>query len=125
MSEQPKQILVVDDDVSIQDAVRIILERRGYAVTIVSSGEVIFDRAFGLPDLIILDKQLPGVDGLDLCRVLKADPRTSGIPVLILSASPQTALQAPRAGADGFLEKPFRMQELRVKVQRLLEEHAG
>lgn len=114
-----KRILFVDDDAAIQDAVQIMLEHEGYSVSLLGSGDSLLTEAFSLPDLFILDKQLPGVDGLDICRFLKREKRTQHLPVLILSASPQIARLAKEACADSSLEKPFHMQELRQEVARL------
>lgn len=119
--EVSKVIIVVDDDPAIQDALRIMLERKGYRIITFSSGHPLLAGDHELPQLFIIDKQLPGVDGLDLCRYLKAQDRTKDLPVLILSASPQVGPQAIAAGATAFLEKPFRMQELRDLVERLLQ----
>lgn len=115
-----KRIIIVDDDLSIQDAVQMMLEHKGYAVTVHNDGEQLLNGDFDLPQLFIIDKQLPGVDGLALCRMLKERAATSHIPVLILSASPQASALATAAGADGFLEKPFRMQDLRQAVAVLI-----
>lgn len=115
-----KNIIVVDDDPSIQDAVRIMLERKGYGITIFGSGERLLIGEFDHPDLFIVDKQLPGVDGLDVCRFLKSQDATKDIPVLILSASPHAGRLAKAACANEFLEKPFKMQALRDAVERLI-----
>ena len=115
----PKHIIVTDDDPAIQDAIRMMLERKGYAVTAFRTGEPLLKETFEIPRLFILDKQLPGIDGLDLCRHLKAQEATRHIPILILSASPQIEAQAKEACADAFLTKPFKMQELRALVEQL------
>lgn len=115
-----KRIIIVDDDLAIQDALRIMLESNGYITTLLSSGETLLLNSFELPDLFILDKQLPGVDGLDICRHLKAGKITRHIPVLVLSASLHIAPLAGAAGANDFLEKPFRMKILLETVQRLI-----
>lgn len=119
--EAPKHVIIVDDTPAIQDTLQIILERCGYKVITFSNGQSLLDGGFELPCLFIIDKQLPGMDGLDLCRHLKAQPSTRAIPLLILSASPHVGKLATSAGADGFLEKPFRMQDLRDTVERLLQ----
>ncbi len=119
-----KRILFVDDDPAIQDAVRIMLERVGYDVTVLDTGNSLLEEGCIYPDLFILDKQLPGVDGLDICRYLKSRNETKHLPVLILSASPQIARQAADACADALLEKPFKMQELRKTVKNLIRETA-
>jgi CheY-like chemotaxis protein len=73
---------------------------------------------FELPDLFIIDKQLSGVDGLELCRFLKMQETTRNIPVIIISASPYISTQAINAGADEFVEKPFKIKELLSIVQK-------
>lgn len=115
-----KRIIIADDDPAIQDALHMMLEHKGYEVTVLGSGGPLLDGTFTPPHLFILDKQLPGVDGLDICRYLKGRAATKDIPVLILSASPQIREQATAACADEFLEKPFKMQELRQAVERLM-----
>lgn len=116
-----KQIIFVDDDPAIQDVVRLMLEAIGYEITVLSTGASLLNDSFSQPDLFILDNQLPGVSGLDICRHLKKQPDTKHIPVLILSASPQIVQQAKEACADGLIEKPFRMQDLRNEVKRLMK----
>lgn len=118
--EPSKHIIIVDDDAAILDAVRLMLERKGYRVTTYGSGEPLLTGTFESPDLIILDKQLPGVDGLDICRYLKGQESTRDVSVLMLSASPQISRQAKAACADGYLEKPFKMQALRELVSELV-----
>lgn len=120
-----QHIILTDDDSGIQDAVRLILERAGYEVTIFSNGDALLSNSFEIPDLFILDKQLSGVDGLDICRFLKAQAITGSIPVIILSASPHISRLALAAGADDFLEKPFKMTALRNMVAHLLGQHNG
>jgi len=67
-----------------------------------------------------LDKQLPGVDGLDICRYLKSQSISKHVPIIVLSASPQMDRPAMAAGASGFLEKPFKRQDLLDMVRRLV-----
>ena len=117
--KRKKRILFVDDDAAIRDAVQIMLEHEGYSVALLESGNSLLTEDFPLPDLFILDKQLLGVDGLDICRFLKKEKRTLHLPILMLSASPQITRLAKEACADGSLEKPFRMLELRQEVARL------
>ncbi len=116
----PRTIAIIDDDASIQEVIRIQLEHKGYSVTIHPDGEWLLAGDFELPELFIIDKQLPGVDGLELCRYLKSRDDAREIPVLILSASPQAGASAMAAGAAAFLEKPFRVQDLRDAVSLLI-----
>lgn len=106
------QIILADDDPSMRDIFELILKRAGYMVTSYSNGEILLGNEFELPDLFILDKQLSGIDGLDVCRFLKGQESTKNIPVIIISASPHIAQFADDAGADEFIEKPFRTKEL-------------
>lgn len=102
----------MDDDPGIQDAFRLIFERAGYEAEVLGTPSAVLSGTAALPDLYILDKQLSGVDGLDVCRVLKGRQETSHIPVIIVSATPNVGALAKDACADGFLEKPFRQREL-------------
>ena len=116
------KILVIDDDPAMQDAFRLIFERAQYNVIVFTCASSLLTGSAEVPDIYILDKQLPGVDGLDVCRFLKADPRTAHVPVIMVSASPHIARLAKEACADDFLEKPFRRRELLDLVQQLISE---
>ncbi|MBV9962871.1 MAG: response regulator [Parafilimonas sp.] len=114
-----KQIIVADDDPAIRDIFQILLKRAGYAVTLYSNGDLLLNGKFEAPDLFILDKQLSGVDGIEVCQYLKHKDSTKNIPVIIVSASPYIAEAARVAGADDFLEKPFGTKAL----IELMEKH--
>lgn len=118
--ETKKRIIITDDDPGVQDAFRLILERAGYEVEIFSNGQPLLTGQFQRPDLIILDRQLSGVDGLDICRHLKGQAETRDIPVVMLSASPHIDRLARAAGADDFIEKPFKMRHLLDVVRERL-----
>jgi CheY-like chemotaxis protein len=113
-----KRIIVVEDDFDTLDALQWIFDPSAYEVTFYSNSDAILENKAAIPDLYILDKQLSGVDGLDICRHLKDQPATSHIPVIILSASPHVQRLAAAAGADATLEKPFAVKELRDLVDR-------
>jgi DNA-binding response OmpR family regulator len=117
MAVTGKHIMIVDDDPGILDALKIIFERAGYRVTAMEDGEPLLGLEFMLPDLYILDKQLAGIDGIDICRFLKKQVRSKKVPVIILSATPNVYKLAMNACADDFLEKPFKMQELLNMVE--------
>jgi len=106
------KVCIVEDDESIQDVLRIILRRAGYEATIYSSGKPIMDHTYSPPDVFLIDKQLPGVDGVAVCRYLKGDQETKDIPVIMMSAYPNVEELSSLAGADGFIEKPFRIEYL-------------
>ena len=82
-------------------------------------GDFILQGKFEIPDLFVIDKQLSGVDGLDLCKHLKSWPPTSHLPVIILSATPHLAVQIKQVGADAFLEKPFSNNDLLQAAREL------
>lgn len=107
-----QHIIITDDDPCIQDVFRLIFERAGYEVTIYPNGDNLLNNQFLTPDIFILDKQLSGMDGLDLCRHLKAQENTKDIPVIMVSASPNIHELAIAAGASAALGKPFKMREL-------------
>lgn len=115
-----KQIICVEDDPYTLEALELIFDPAEYKVTLYSNGNAILENKTEIPDLYILDKQLSGIDGLDICRFLKNQPATGGLPVIILSASPYIKELASAAGADEVLEKPFSIQDLRNMVQHLL-----
>ena len=113
-----KKIFVIDDDPGIQDIFKIILDSAGYATTIFCNGEEHLKMRNNYPDVYIIDKQLSGIDGLDLCRSLKTDIKTRDIPVIMVSASPNIEILAKIAGADDSIEKPFKIAELLNKVAK-------
>jgi DNA-binding response OmpR family regulator len=115
-----KKIVVAEDDSGIRDAFLLTLTRAGYQVALYADGEPLMTHPFEVPDLFIIDRQLSGVDGLDVCQHLKQSPATVNIPVIITSASPYVAGLASRMGADAFLEKPFGTKQLVALVTRLL-----
>lgn len=115
-----RSVIIADDDPGIQDAVTLMLEREGYVVSVHPDGVLLLEGHFIYPDVLLLDKLLPGVDGLDVCRALKSRPETATIPIIMLSASPHIARMAKEAGADDFLEKPFRKSQLIAVIDKLL-----
>ncbi len=100
-------ILIVDDDEGIVEVVRIVLEGEGYHVRVSMNGDFISSLAEDLPDLILLDVLISGVNGRDICRAIKNDAKTRSVPVIILSAHSDARKIAQTSGADDFLEKPF------------------
>ncbi|MGI8608162.1 MAG: response regulator transcription factor [Candidatus Dormibacteria bacterium] len=119
MSTQPR-VLVVDDDASIAAALRRALIYEGYAVTVAADGVTALQRAqFDAPDLVILDVMLPGIDGLEVCRRIRAE---DDVPVLMLTARDATAdrVRGLDSGADDYLVKPFAYDELLARVRALL-----
>jgi DNA-binding response OmpR family regulator len=119
-----KKILVVEDDSDILNVLNIILGLEGYEVEVLSDGKPILENRSTLPDLYILDKTLPQIDGVDVCRHIKSHPRTKNIPVIMISGSPNFGRAALEAGATMFVEKPFRMHSLLNTIASALQIHA-
>jgi DNA-binding response OmpR family regulator len=113
-----KAICIIEDDEGIQDVLRIILQRAGYGTCIFSDGQAVMENDYNVPDLFLIDKQLSGMDGLDICRHLKADRSTSSIPVVMMSAYPNLRQLSKESGANDFIEKPFRVQELLTIIKK-------
>src|SRR5688572_18699109 len=107
-----KKVMIIEDDPAILDALGILFSRAGYEIHSCPNGNFIFKEEFTIPDLFIIDKQLSGIDGLDICKHLKQTASTKHIPVIILSASPHINTQIKQVGADAFLEKPFSNNKL-------------
>jgi len=116
-----KVIAVVDDDPGVREAIQYVFNAGHYQINTYPDGTGILKNEYPVPDLYILDKQLPGVDGLEVCRFLKGQEKTMHVPVIIVSASPDIGRMATIAGADDALEKPFRVNELRAIVNKHLE----
>ena len=115
-----RRILIVEDDPGIRETVRLVLANGDVIVEELQSGDKIFMHEFCVPDLFILDRQLSGVDGLDVLQYLKKHPATAHVPVLMLSASPHILRLAQQLGGDGALEKPFHITELKAIVAKLI-----
>ena len=115
-----KRVLIVDDDFGVQDVFRLILEKAGYEVAVKGNGTDLLEDNYDLPHIFLLDKQISGVDGIDVCMHLKKHSNTKDIPVIMVSATPGLGPIAMNAGADDFLEKPFQIKELLFKISNLL-----
>jgi len=118
-----ERILVVDDEEDILDLVRYNLEKDGYEVACAASGETVLPAVRRLPpDLIILDLMLPGVDGLTVMKLLKADEAARRIPVIMLTAKGGEAdiVTGLELGADDYVTKPFSPRVLVARVRSVL-----
>jgi two-component system response regulator MprA len=116
------KILVVDDERAVRESLRRALELEGYEIELAEDGRQALDRldAEVQPDAVILDVLMPGVDGLEVCRTLRA--RGSWLPVLMLTARTQVEdrVEGLDAGADDYLAKPFALEELLARLRALL-----
>ena len=114
------RILVVDDRESNRLLLQVELEEAGFEVLLADSGLACLEQAASsAPECIILDIKMPGIDGLETCRRLKADPNLAQIPVLFLTAhraNPETAMEALELGGNDFLEKPYSAPVLLARV---------
>ena len=123
MSNTPATLLIVDDDVHVRELLELLLQDQGYRTLTASSGEQALAMvAQQAPDLILLDAMLPGTDGYQVARQLKANQSTANIPIIMLSAlGEQSArLLGLEAGAEDFLSKPVASDELWLRVRNLL-----
>jgi len=121
---KPRQkILLVEDEKNIARVVTYNLEREGYQVITARDGEEGLTKARKeLPDLVILDLMLPKLDGLEVCRQLKTDPKSARIPIIMLTAKTQEAdrVVGLELGADDYVAKPFSVRELAARVKAVL-----
>jgi DNA-binding response OmpR family regulator len=116
-------ILVADDDVDIRDLVAFKLEQAGFDVTAVDNGLAALTAArLEPPDLVVLDVMMPGMSGIDVCRELRHDRSTSGLPIILLTARAQEGDVEVGfgAGADDYIVKPFSPRELVTRVEAVL-----
>ncbi len=118
-----EHILVVDDERNILELLEYNLRKEGYAVSCVGSGEQALAAARArLPDVVLLDLMLPGVDGLDVCRRLKADPLTKAVPIIMLTAKGEDAdvVTGLELGAADYVTKPFSPRVLVARIKAVL-----
>jgi putative two-component system response regulator len=117
------KILVVDDEATNLTVIRRLMTRLGYEVVGASDGEsALRSVARDRPDLVLLDVNMPGIDGFEVCRRLKADPKTRLIPVVLITtlAASEDRVRGMNAGADDFLSKPPVLAELEARVRSLM-----
>jgi len=117
------RILLVDDERDIIDLITLHLEREGHEVFAVGNGLRVLAAAIQHePELIVLDLMLPGIDGINVFRQLRAEPKTRDIPVIMLTARSQTGdrIAGLETGADDYLTKPFSPRELLLRIQAVL-----
>ena len=118
-----KRLLVVDDEPNLLRAVAACLKTEGYEVNTARSGrEALVQMAEVVPDLVVSDIRMPGMDGYQLARQLRGSPRTALVPVVFLTAKDETAdrIEGFRAGVDAYLTKPFEPEELIAVVNGIL-----
>lgn len=117
-----KKILICDDDEGIVDVASIVLQDAGYDVITVTASETVFSVIDDTqPDIILLDLWMPNLSGEKIAEQLKSQKKTKHIPVVIMSASRKTEHAALKSGADGFICKPFDIEELEGIVRKYTE----
>ena len=122
-----EKILVIEDDPGALRLAQYVLQYEGYEVLTATNGLVGLKKAqTEQPDLVILDVMLPGVDGFEICHRLRAEPQTTQLPILMLSAKAQAVDKATglKLGADDYLAKPTDAAEIVRRVKKLLAEKA-
>ncbi len=126
ISKKPKKVLIIDDDSAILEALQLTFDSFGYKTNALAKGEEAINEAFKFkPDLIILDVLLSGIDGKVVCKNIKEDPKLKKIPIVMISAHPDVKKSALDAGANDFLEKPFDLDILIKKVEKLTRPTRG
>lgn len=118
-----RHVLLIEDEANIAEALRFILSRDGWSVSVVADGALGLAAVAALhPDLVILDLMLPSLSGLEVVAALRADAATAALPVLMLTAKGQERdrAAAEAAGVSDFMTKPFDNAEIRARVRALL-----
>ena len=123
-----KRILIVDDEPNIVLSLEYLMKREGYEVAVAADGAAALS-AIGAapPDLVILDVMLPRMNGFEVCRLVRADPRWRGLRILMLTAKGRDTEIAKGLdlGADAYVTKPFSTRDLVARIRELLREPEG
>lgn len=122
-----QKILIVEDEADIQELLRFNLMKAGFELSCVDSGEeAIPEMRNYQPDLVLLDLMLPGISGLEVCRLVRNDPHLSQTPIIIVSARGEEhdIVTGLDMGAEDYIVKPFSLKILQARVRRLLNRHA-
>jgi DNA-binding response OmpR family regulator len=127
----PKEILIVDDEPSIVVPVQFLMQQQGYDVLVAEDGHDALDMIYKYqPDLVLLDIMLPGIDGYEVCEIVRLNPKLRDVKIIFLTAKGREVEIAKglALGADAYITKPFSNAELVAKVKSVLEninEEAG
>jgi DNA-binding response OmpR family regulator len=115
------KVLIVDDEKGVRDLLHSFLKAAGYQAIMASNGEEAIELAKSeSPNAILLDVKMPGIDGVETCRRLRAEEQTRYIPVIMVTAFGTTEKEAIDAGADDLINKPFNLTDLAVRLKSLL-----
>jgi two-component system alkaline phosphatase synthesis response regulator PhoP len=124
----PNTIAIIEDEPNIVELVKYNLDREGYRTIAAVNGKKGLDMVRQeLPDLVILDLMLPDLDGISICKQLRSEPQTKGIPIIILTAKSEEAdrVLGLEMGADDYVTKPFSPRELVARVRAVLRRSIG
>ena len=127
----PKEILIVDDEPSIVVPVQFLMQQQGYSVLVAGDGHDALDMIYKYqPDLVLLDIMLPGIDGYEVCEIVRLNPKLRDVKIIFLTAKGREVEIAKglALGADDYITKPFSNAELVTKVKMVLDninEEAG
>ncbi|MDO9068638.1 MAG: response regulator, partial [Deltaproteobacteria bacterium] len=117
-----KLIYIVEDERDIADLVEHYLKKDGFKSEAISDGQRALERIRRQPpDLLVLDLMLPGIDGLELCRILRSEPATKRLPIIMLTAKAEETdkIVGLEMGADDYLTKPFSPKELMARIRAI------
>jgi len=117
-----RRIAIVEDEEDLRELLRLHIEREGYDARLYATGDEFLDSVKTTSfDMLILDLMLPGTDGLDVCRILRADDSTKDIPIIMLTAKSSEAdiVVGLELGADDYMTKPFSIRELMARIKAL------
>ena len=120
----PKEILIVDDEPGVVVPVQFLMEQQGYKVIIANSGEDALALIYKYkPNLVLLDIMLPGIDGYEVCEIVRLNPNFRKVKIIFLTAKgrEEEIAKGLALGADAYITKPFSNTELVAKVKELLE----
>ena len=120
----PKEILIVDDEPSIVVPIQFLMQQQGYSVLIAENGHDALDMIYKYnPDLVLLDIMLPGIDGYEVCEIVRLNPNFRKVKIIFLTAKgrEEEIAKGLALGADAYITKPYSNAELVAKVKELLE----
>ena len=119
-----EQVLIVEDEQDVAELLRYNLEKEKYRTLVAHSGEEAIEAARRqMPDLVLLDIMLPGLDGWEVCRILRESVNGKSVPIIMLTAlsSEEARIQGLTLGADDYVSKPFSIRELMLKIRKLID----
>ena len=122
----PKEIIIVDDEPDVVVPIQFLMEQQGYLVMIAERGEDALDLIYHYkPDLVILDIMLPGIDGFEVCEIVRLDPNYRDVKIMFLTARGREVdiAKGLALGADAYITKFYSNDELVAKVKELLEKN--